>query len=230
MKSGTSNKTLSGKELQKMYKARFEGRLEYRNKVWTVLIRDYFQKYIRREDSVLDLGAGYGEFINHIVCGKKYAMDLNPDTAERVNTSVKLFQQDCSEPWPLLDNSLDVVFTSNFFEHLPDNQVLARTLAEVKRCLKPGGRIIAMGPNIIYAGSAYWDVIDHQLALSEESLAKTLVSQGFKIEKCIAQFLPFTMSEGLQYPTFFVAAYLRLPFAWRIFGKQFLVIGRKDTI
>lgn len=192
-----------------------------------VLIRDYFQKYIRPEDVVLDLGAGYGEFINNISCGKKYAMDLNPDTAKRVNTDVELLAQDCSEPWSLPGNSLDAIFSSNFFEHLPDAQALARTLAEAHRCLKNGGRIIAMGPNITYAGKAYWDVIDHRLALSEQSLAETLVSQGFRIQKCIARFLPFTMSEGLQYPTFFVAAYLRFPLAWRIFGKQFLVIGRK---
>ena len=227
MKSGTSNKIFSSEELQRVYEVRFEGRLDYRNKIWTVLIRDYFQTYIRQEDSVLDLGAGYGEFINHIACGKKFAMDLNPDTKHRVGADVEVFLRDCSEPWPLPDNSLDVVFTSNFFEHLPDNQVLARTLAEAKRCLKSGGCIIAMGPNITYAGKAYWDVIDHQLALSEESLAEALRSQGFRIEECIARFLPFTMSEGLQYPTFFVATYLRLPLAWRIFGKQFLVIGRK---
>lgn len=156
-------------------------------------------------------------------------MDLNPDTKHRVGANVDVFLQDCSKPWPLPDNSLDVVFTSNFFEHLPDNQVLVRALAEAKRCLKPGGRIIAMGPNITYAGKAYWDVIDHRLALSDQSLAKTLVSQGLRVEECIARFLPFTMSEGLQYPTFFVAAYLRLPLAWRIFGKQFLVIGKKES-
>lgn len=230
MKSGTSNKTLSGEELQRIYEARFEGRLDYRNKVWTVLIRDFFQKYIRRNDAVLDLGAGYGEFINTIQCGKKYAMDLNPDTAERVNTGVELLAQDCAESWPLRDGSLDVVFTSNFFEHLSDVQTLVRTLIEVRRCLKYGGILIAMGPNITYAGNAYWDVVDHRLALSEHSLAKTLVSQGFSIQKCIARFLPFTMSEGLQYPTFFVAAYLRFPLAWRIFGKQFLVIGKKESI
>lgn len=230
MKSGTSNKTLSGEELQRIYEARFEGRLDYRNKVWMVLIRNYFQKYIRRDDAALDLGAGYGEFINTIQCRKKYAMDLNPDTAKQVNTDVELLAQDCSEPWQLPSESLDVIFTSNFFEHLPDAQALSRTLTEARRCLKYGGILIAMGPNITYAGNAYWDVVDHRLALSEQSLSETLVSQGFKIEKCIAQFLPFTMSEGLQYPTFFVAAYLRLPLAWRIFGKQFLVIGRKDSV
>lgn len=228
MKSGTSNKTLSGEELQRVYEARFEGRLDYRNNVWRILVRDYFQQWIRPDDAVLDLGAGYGEFVNNIQCGKKYAMDLNPDTAKQVNTGVELLAQDCSKPWPLRDNSLNVVFTSNFFEHLPDVQTLARTLTEVRRCLKYDGILIAMGPNITYAGKAYWNVVDHRLALSEQSLAKTLVSQGFSIKKCIARFLPFTMSEGFQYPTFFVAAYLRLPLAWCIFGKQFLVIGSKD--
>lgn len=230
MKSGTSNKTLSGEELQRIYEIRFKGRLEYRNDVWRTLIRDYFQKFVHSTDVVLDLGAGYGEFINNISCGKKYAMDLNPDTAKQVNIGVELLAQDCAEPWPLRDNSLDVVFTSNFFEHLPDTQTLSRTLAEAYRCLKRGGKIIAMGPNVTYAGKAYWEVVDHRLALSEQSLAETLVSRGFSIEKCIARFMPFTMSEGVQYPTFFVAAYLRLPLAWRIFGKQFLVIGRKGNI
>ena len=230
MKSTTSSATFSGDDLRRIYQARFKGRLDYRNRVWKVLVRDYFQKHVRRDDVVLDLGAGYGEFINTISCGKKYAMDLNPDTAKRVHTSVELLAQDCSERWALPDNSIDCIFTSNFFEHLPDAQALSRTLAEAHRCLKHGGILIALGPNITYTGQAYWDVVDHRLALSEQSLAKILVSQGFGIQKCIARFLPFTMSEGLQYPTFFVAAYLRLPLAWRIFGKQFLVIGRKDTI
>jgi len=230
MKSGTSNKTLSRVELQRIYEARFEGRLDYRNKVWKVLIRDFFQQYIRREDSVLDLGAGYGEFINNIVCGKKFAMDLNPDTAKQVHTGVELLAQDCSEPWQLGDNSLDVIFSSNFFEHLADTDALSRTLTEAYRCLKKGGVIVALGPNITYAGKAYWEVVDHRLALSEQSLSEALTRRGFRIQTCIPRFLPFTMSEGLQYPIFFVAAYLRLPLAWRIFGKQFLVIGRKDSV
>lgn len=219
--------THTSEELQDIYQARFNGRLEYRNKVWTVLVRDCFQQWVRATDTVLDLGAGYGEFINNVQCGKKYAIDLNPDTAQKVSADVELIAQDCSEPWPLPDGSLDVIFTSNFFEHLPDTQALTRTLAEAKRCLKPGGRLIAMGPNSIYCGKAYWEVVDHHIPLSEQSLARALEELDFTIEKCIAKFMPFTMSEGLQYPAFFVALYLRLPLAWRIFGKQFFIIAKK---
>lgn len=219
--------TFSGDDLQHMYEIRFKGRLTYRDKVWSVLIRDYFQQWVRLGNVVLDLGAGYGEFINHVRCGKKYAMDLNPDTVKRVSADIEVLLQNCSQMWPLPDNSLDTVFTSNFLEHLPDKQALARTLSEAKRCLKPNGRLIAMGPNIKYVPGVYWDFIDHHIPLTELSLSEALIQQGFSIEKCIDKFLPFTMASGPQYPIFFVTIYLRLHLAWRIFGKQFLVIAKK---
>lgn len=219
----------SGGELQRMYERRFAGRLPYRDRVWNTLIKHYFVQWVKKTDVVLDLGAGYGEFINHIGCRVKYAMDLNPETSLRANPDITVIAQDCSKPWPLQNDSLDVIFTSNFFEHLPDKAALAETLAEAYRCLKPGGRLIAMGPNIKYVPGAYWDFWDHYTPLTERSLAEGMEQQGFHTERCIDKFLPFTMADGPHYPTLFVALYLRLPLAWRIFGKQFLVITRKGT-
>lgn len=222
--------TLSGDDVRRIYQARFGDRLEYRNKVWDVLVRDYFQQFVRSRDVVLDLGAGYGEFINHIQCSKKYALDLNPDTARLAAPDVEVIVQDCSQPWSLPNDSLDIIFTSNFFEHLPDKQALARTLAEAKRCLKQGGRLIAMGPNITYCGDAYWDIVDHHIALSDKTLPLAFIQSGLNVEKCVPKFMPFTMSEGPRYPIFFVSAYVRLPLAWCILGKQFLVIGKKHSL
>ncbi len=73
---------------------------------------------------------------------------MNPDAAQRLNGDVELLLQDCSQPWPLADSSLDVVFTSNFLEHLPTKPHVEKTVAEIKRCLKPGGTMIALGPNV----------------------------------------------------------------------------------
>ena len=213
--------------LQQFYQKRFGGREAYRTKVWAVLVEQYFQKWIKADDVVLDLGAGYGEFINQVICRKKYAMDLNPDTAHKISSEVELLAQNSTDPWPLSNSSLDVVFTSNFFEHLPNMQAFHTTLSEARRCLKPGGMLIALGPNLRYTGQAYWEIEDHHLPLTEQSLVEALTQQGFQIETCIDKFLPFTMASGPHYPTFFVSLYLRLPFAWRIIGKQFLVMGRK---
>ena len=217
-------------ELKAIYAERFAGQEEYRERVWRTLIDDFFQPYVPTGGATLDLGCGHGEFINQVQCARKYGMDLNPATAALLDPSVQLFSQDCSQPWELGNSVLDVVFTSNFFEHLPNKRALSDTLAQACRCLKSGGRLMALGPNIKYLPGAYWDFWDHHLALTELALQEALTLQGFKIERCISRFLPYTMSQGRQYPPSFLKLYLKLPFVWPLFGKQFLVIARKDKI
>ena len=84
-------------------------------------------------------------------------MDLNPAARQHVAPGVQFIEQDCSQEWQLPEESLDIVFTSNFFEHLPSKQALSDTVTQAKRHLKSGGRIIAMGPNVRHIGGAYWD-------------------------------------------------------------------------
>lgn len=136
-------------------------------------------------------------------------------------------EQDCSATWPQPDNTLDVVFTSNFFEHLPSKQALSDTLEQVRRCLKPGGRLIAMGPNIRFVGGAYWDFWDHHLALTDISLVEILRVERFQLDKVVDRFLPYTMANRRAVPSALVSLYLGMPWLWRVFGKQFLVVARK---
>lgn len=217
----------SPEDLQRIYGARFANNLEYRKTVWSVLITDWFSRYVSADAVVLDLGCGYGEFINQVRCREKFAMDLNPDAPRHLSADVRFLLQDCSSRWQLPDGSLDVVFTSNFFEHLPDKPALGRTLDEIHRCLRPGGRLVAMGPNVKHVPGAYWDFWDHHIALTEASLSEALRTRGFDIQVCVDRFLPYTMADGRQYPAAFLRGYLKLPLAWRIFGKQFLVVGAR---
>ena len=84
-----------------------------------------------------------------------------------------------------------------------------------------------MGPNIKCAGGAYWDFYDHHVALTEIALAEVMKKCGFTIEATKPRFLLYTMAVGRNYPTWMLRAYLKLPIVWPIFGKQFLVVGRK---
>ena len=120
-------------ELRAIYSRRFAQNQAYRQKVWRVLTADFFQRFINPAGAVLDLGCGYGEFIDQILAREKYGMDLNPDSVKALAPGVRYFQQDCSRPWPLPENTLDAIFTSNFFEHLPDKATLGRTLEEAHR-------------------------------------------------------------------------------------------------
>jgi SAM-dependent methyltransferase len=213
-------------QLQRIYANRFTAEA-YRNQIWEILTRYWFQAFVPANSSFLDLGTGYGEFINNIQCARKYGMDLNPSSKEKLSPDVILLTQDCSARWDLPDNMLDVVFTSNFFEHLLSKSDLARTIAEATRCLKPGGRLIAVGPNIKFIGGAYWDFYDHCLPLTEQSIKEAFDAAGLHTEKMWDRFLPYTMVNAPRFPVAFVRLYSALPFARKLFGKQFLVIAKK---
>jgi SAM-dependent methyltransferase len=219
--------THSESELAAIYGQRFKGKHDYRDRVWRVLIDDFMQTYVPLDAAVLDIGCGYGEFINNVRCRAKFGMDMNPDTAKFLSSDVQFLQQDCTATWNLPPASLDVVFTSNFFEHLPDKQALGSTLGQAFRSLRPGGNLIAMGPNIKYLPGAYWDFWDHHLPLTEISLKEGLSIHGFEVIRCVGRFLPYTMARGIQYPILCLKMYLKIPLAWRFWGKQFFLVARK---
>lgn len=215
-------------ELQAIYERRFTPeRVAYRKRLWSTLVDDYFQPLIPAEASVLDLGCGYGEFINHVQARERFAMDLNPAARQHLASDIQFLFEDCSRRWSLGDASLDVVFTSNFFEHLPDKLALKLTLLEARRCLKRGGLLIALGPNIKYVQGGYWDFWDHFLCLTESSLSEALVNNGYSMRRVIPRFLPYSTINQPAWPMGFVRLYLKLPVVWRIFGKQFLVVAAK---
>ena len=219
--------SLSPEELQKLYSKRFEGKSAYRNRVWKVLVNEFFSQWIPESATVLDLGCGHCEFINQVNAAKCYGMDLNPDAVRNAAPNVEIISQNCAELWALPNESLDVVFTSNFFEHLLTKQDLRETLIQAYRCLKPNGKLIALGPNIRYLPGQYWDFYDHYVALTEVSLAEVLTECSFVPSVRISRFLPYTMSHGGEKPIWILSVYLRCRFLWRFFGKQFLVVGLK---
>lgn len=172
---------------------------------------------------MLDLGCGWGHFINRVNAQHKFGLDLNPASRSRLDPSVTFYEQRADSAWPLADDSLDVVFTSNFFEHLPNRGGISSALSEAHRALRPGGTIVCLGPNIRFTGGAYWDFFDHHVPLTDRSLGEALQLAGFSIESSIDRFLPYTMAGKPPPPSVAIRAYLRLRPAWRLLGKRFLL-------
>ena len=220
--------TETTEELRQIYQKRFSSTSAYRNEVWKVLISNFFVKWISKSHVILDLGCGYGEFINNVVAARRLAMDLNPDSPIKLEKEVEFLNQDCSETWKIPDDTLDVVFTSNFFEHLPDKNSLKKTLQQAYRCLKPGGHLIAMGPNIKYLPGTYWDFFDHHTMLTEASLSEVLKLTGFSMKTVVSRFLPYTLVNTPKYPLILLKWYLAARPFWWIKGRQFLVVAVKN--
>jgi len=195
--------------------------------MWNALCEGFFQRYVRDTDTVLEFACGFGEFITNIKAARKIAFDLNPDVARMLPADVEFHLRDASGLGALAQGEVDVCFVSNFFEHLKSKDEMDTLLGELHRVLRPGGRLVALQPNIKYAPGDYWDFYDHHLPLSHRSCAEAFLLAGFELEEVVGRFLPFTTLSRLPKHPVFVRLYLRVRPAWRLLGRQFLIVGRK---
>jgi 2-polyprenyl-3-methyl-5-hydroxy-6-metoxy-1,4-benzoquinol methylase len=199
---------------------------------WRILCREFLQQFIDRDATVLDVGSGDGLFLHNIEAARKIALDGNPGVAGAYGSDVQFVQGSATELTERVREPVHVIFMSNFLEHLPNKYLVLEVLQQCRQLLLPGGRLIILQPNIRYTGPAYWDYLDHHIALTEHSLCEAVSSAELQVEKLIPRFLPYTAKSSLGRAvggggSRLVSWYLRLPFLWRIFGQQTLLIARK---
>ena len=103
-----------------------------------------------RDRRVLEIGLGQGAESEQLIRrGAKWSgLDLTRESVDRVRARLELRQLPYVDlrqgsalqiPWP--DDSFDVVFSHGVLHHIPD---IHTAQAEIRRVLKPGGRLIAM--------------------------------------------------------------------------------------
>jgi SAM-dependent methyltransferase len=216
-------------DLEALYANRFDERdRAWKAEVWKILWRRVFSRWVPADSTLVDLGAGYCEFINHAVARRRIAVDLNPDTARNAAAGIEVRATSADDLSFLGPAEVDAVFTSNFLEHLPSKAVVTRVLCEVYRVLRPGGRLILMGPNIRYLAGRYWDYFDHHVPLSDASVCEALVLTGFQVTDVEPRFLPYTVKGNRLRWRWLVEAYLALrPLSSRALGRQFLIAAVK---
>lgn len=195
-----------------------------RAKVWRALC-DHLQTEIPASATVLDLGPGYGDFINQIRAKKKYAMDLHAGSKDSLAADVTFIQGSALDI-PLPEASVDVVFASNFLEHFDDRD-LEVLFAQLRKVLSPRGRLVLVQPNYFYSFREYWDDYTHKKAFSHRSIGDFLGAQGFTVRRMEPRFLPFTFKSRLPKSYWLTRLYLNLPY--RPLAKQMLVVADRSV-
>jgi SAM-dependent methyltransferase len=193
--------------------------------VWQVIC-DYLQPFIAPESCVLDLGAGYCSFINHVRARERHALDLFPSLGEYAHADVQTHVGSCDNLTIFSAHYFDVVLASNLLEHLT-REAVANTLSEVRRVLKPSGRFVVIQPNFRYCFREYFDDYTHLLVFTDVTLVDLLSASGFHVERVEPRFLPTSMKSRLPKWPWMVRLYLKSPL--RPFAGQMLVICRPSN-
>jgi SAM-dependent methyltransferase len=146
--SEPATETLDSK-LSQLYRHRFPEDIQGRRRaIWKILCTDWFERWIPPDARVVEVGAGYCEFINAVSAAEKVGIDLNPESRLRAASDVTIHliaAERMAEVLPA--NHFDVVFMSNFLEHCATKNHVLDVLRAARAVLKPGGRVLILGPN-----------------------------------------------------------------------------------
>lgn len=208
--------------------AYFDSRLAYDKKrvvLWNTLCKYFFQKLLPSNASVLELGAGWCDFINTIEADQKTAVDIWDGIKKHAKSDVRTIIGSATDLDEVSSESIDMVFASNLFEHLTQVQII-EILTQTSRILKKTGRLVLVQPNFRTSYKRYFDDYTHVTTWTDTGMTTFLEANGFQIEQVQAKFLPLTVKSKLPTSSLLIRLYLRLPIK-PLAGQMLIVANPK---
>lgn len=108
------------------------------------------QKYAPLQDRwILDVGCGIGTYVRKLRSLSEHVVgiDVDEDRVAEGGKSLSRLLVGEAESLPFPDQSFDVVLLNEVIEHVRDD---AKSIADVTRILRPGGRVVIYAPNRLY--------------------------------------------------------------------------------
>lgn len=203
----------------------FDTRLGFDKKrkiLWSTLWKYFFSKEFSQSDTVLELGAGWCDFINTVDAKRKIAIDLWDGVLTSANHDVEAYVSSATSMSFLESKSINGIFASNLVEHL-DRDQFNELLTESSRLLVENGKLLLLQPNYRLCSEKYFDDYTHISIWSDVSLSDYLMSQGWRINKIHPKFLPLTVKSRFPVLPLLIRIYLRSP--WKPMAGQMLIIA-----
>jgi len=156
---------------------------------------DWYVEHLEPSDVVLDVGCANGAHTVKAAQRAKRVVGMDYDVAQlRVARAtaralgldnVRVFAWDLARSFPFPDRSFDAALFLDVIEHLhPRREVLG----EIRRVLKPSGRLLVSGPNrdtewrrrLRAAGLCAFSDPDHKVEYTEAEFLAELAAGGFE--------------------------------------------------
>jgi len=184
--------------------------LRERAYVWREIAR-YVSRDAPNAKVAVELGPGYCDFINAFSADQKIAFDLNSEMSEFADAGVDLRIQDASHLSDLPPGSVDLIFASNFLEHLDESEAI-QLLSAARQALSDQGRLILLQPNHRRCADHYFDDPTHKTIFDDQSIGEWLRKCGLRPRRIVPGLLPFSMKSRLPKWPLLVRLYLNSPF------------------
>jgi SAM-dependent methyltransferase len=163
-----------------------------RRKILSSFVEDICRRVTDRRPRILDVGCGTGA---NLLMLSKYGdaegVDVSEDALafcrERGLENVKL---GAAEELPYDDGTFDLVTALDVVEHLDDDLA---GLREMRRVLRPGGRVLLFVPTFMFLWGLQDDVSNHRRRYRMPELGRVLEQAGFEIERTTYANITFFM-------------------------------------
>jgi SAM-dependent methyltransferase len=139
-----------------------------------------FVRGLGRVGRALDVGCGDGRLTAELDAAELTAADVSAVALERARrrlTNARLVELEPDAPFPLDDAAFDLVLCAETIEHVRDVQLL---LSEIRRVLRPGGRLALTTPSHLPLGPRPNPLSPHLRQFTRRSLSRLLGELGFE--------------------------------------------------
>jgi len=167
-----------------------------RRRIITSFVESICDQVKERRARILDVGCGTGaNLVRLSEYGDAEGVDISPDALkfcrERGLYNVRL---GAAETLPYKDNEFDLVTALDVVEHIDDD---VAGLREMRRVLRPGGRVLLFVPTFMFLWGVQDDVSHHRRRYRMTELRQAAIAAGFEVERTtyanITFFLPILL-------------------------------------